>query len=67
MMEEKLTRSERFELVIERFLESDARTIPIKMYSREVKKWQKKLPNVLIVKESTYRNGLHNCLIIKQN
>lgn len=41
MMEEKLTRSERFELVIERFLESDARTIPIKMYSREVKKWQK--------------------------
>ena len=60
------SRSERQSEMIERFLESDAEVLPLRLYKREVEANQKRNPNIVIEIDSVYKGSLYNCLIYKR-
>ena len=63
---ERLTRSEQQNEEIERFLDSSAEVLPMKLYGREITALQKKNPNIVITKGEKYIGALYNCLITKK-
>lgn len=60
------TRSEKNSKKIEKFLTSDAKLLPIKLYGREVTALQKKYPSIVIIKGKEYKKGFGVCLLYRK-
>lgn len=66
MNDSRLTRSEQNSEDIERFLASNAETLKLRLYGREISTLQKKYPEVIIRKGEKYKGSLYNCFVSKR-